>query len=442
LRTVAAQLLDTFHSHDKEKHTMWQMITNIRHAFWVTFGLPARFHFWGSLAIVALVSIVISNQMSDRTNFADSELHDDVMDRWGAPIRQPAPSVRFVPSGTVFNALTPLMLERQEVTVDSSMNYRKRGLAYFSGFDFAFRGEYQAFNTQREDIDIVFVFPIDLEKNKTLLSELTFTVNGAPEKAALNEGNKLVWTGRVKPNERADFVVSFKGRGLDEFTYVLDPDAGVKNFHLGLHITGGANFDYAEGVVSAHQAKHSGNEAWLDWNYASLESGTPVGVILPSEKSFDRLIATMVARAWAPFCLLFAGLIALALVEQRKLHFFESYLVAAGYGLFFVLLAYLAAFANFYLAWTLSLLVVGAMLTMYLKRLLPNQPTRRFLALLAATLATPTAAVLLEGYTGLIYTFEILGLICTLMYFTTRESFRRSLAELFSPVTQQGGLHV
>ena len=48
------------------------------------------FDTFGSVAIVALVSAVISTQIKDRTQFADSELHAYVMERWGAPISQPA----------------------------------------------------------------------------------------------------------------------------------------------------------------------------------------------------------------------------------------------------------------------------------------------------------------------------------------------------------------
>src|SRR5262249_41031924 len=158
-------------------------------------------------------------------------------------------SLRYVPSGAVFNSLTPLSLSRQDVAVDAAMNYRKRGLVYFSGFDFAFRGDYRAVNTEGRDIDVVFVFPIDLEKNKTLLSELEFVVSGVPARADLAEADKLVWTGRVKSGERVDFHVGFRGRGLDSFTYVLDPNAPVHEFHLAYHISGGGHFDYEDGVV-------------------------------------------------------------------------------------------------------------------------------------------------------------------------------------------------
>src|SRR5204863_5294268 len=155
----------------------------------------------------------------DRRRFANGDLHRDVMDRWGAPIVQPAPSVRWVPSGTVFNALRSLPLDRQEIGVDATMSYRKRGLVYFSGFEFAFRGSYVVHNREGRDIDIAFVFPIDLERNKVLLSDLAFTVDGAPAKIDLAQGQeKLVWTGRVNDGQEVRFTIAYRGRGLDSLT--------------------------------------------------------------------------------------------------------------------------------------------------------------------------------------------------------------------------------
>jgi hypothetical protein len=382
-----------------------------------------------SVGIVAFTGSTLADHMSDRRNFADSELHRDVMERWGAPIRQPAPSLREVPTGAVFNSLAPLPLDRQEIALDATMNYRKRGLVYFSGFDFAFRGDYRAINTEKRDIDVVFVFPIDLERNKVLLSDLDFSVNGAASRPSLAGADKLVWTGRLKPGEQVDFHVGFRGRGLDSFKYEIDPATPVRNFHLACHISGGANFDYADGMVAAQEVRTTGTEAWLDWRYTSLESGIPVGVILPSEKSFDRLIATMVGRSWAPFLLLLAAILALAVVEGRALKLYETALIAVGYALFFVLLAYLGAFMGFPEALSLSLAIGCGLLTFYLHALLSSQPWRRLLLLLVATIVVPTMAVILQGYTGLIYTLESTVLVAGLMYLTTRSSFRALLAK-------------
>jgi hypothetical protein len=394
-------------------------------------ALPARFHFWGSLGIVLFVAFMISAQVTDRTRFADADLHRDVMDRWGAPIEQPAPSVRYVSSGSLFQTLGKLPLDAQQVAVEARMNYRKRGLVYFSGFDFDFRGSYRVANPEPHDVDLVFVFPVQAVRSRVLLSDLTFRVDGAAVPIELAEGDdKLVWTGRLAQGEQRSFEIRFKGRGLDAFTYVPDPALPVRSFELTIAITGGANYDYGPGVVPAHRVAPREEGVELGWSYASLESGVPMGVILPSEQSFDAVIATIVRRAWAPFVLLFAALAALSLHVGRRLLFYESYLVAAGYGLFLVLLAYLAAYVHFYLAYALACAAVCALLGLYLERILGRRWRAALATLLLGFLVVPTAAVVLEGYTGLIYTLEILAGLGALMALSIQPELRAVLAEL------------
>ena len=92
---------------------------------------------------------------------------------------QPSPSLRYVQSGSIFTeARKPLSFNRQEVLLDAVMNYRKRGLRYFSGFDFSLAADYAAHNPEPNDIDVAFVFPIVVDKSQVLLSELQFRVDG------------------------------------------------------------------------------------------------------------------------------------------------------------------------------------------------------------------------------------------------------------------------
>jgi hypothetical protein len=394
-------------------------------------GFPGRYFFWGSLLIVLFSSVVIALQITDRRGFANSDLHRDVMERWGAPIAQPAPSVRYVESGSVFNTLHALPLDRQQITLDADMSYRKRGLVYFSGFEFAFRGIYAVGNPEPHAIDVVFVFPVHVEKNRILLSDRTFMVNGRPADIALAESSdKLVWTGQLEPGESAEFEIAFRGRGLDSFTYAMDPSLPVRGFTLDIHIRGGDNYDYAAGVVPAHSALVEDAQVALGWNFPSLESGVPVGVILPSETSFDSIIVTMIRRSWATFVLFFAGIVALSLHVERPLMRHESYLIASAYAFFFVLLSYLAAYLHFYVAYTLAVLVIGGLLHLYLERTLSRAARYPVAGLIASLLFLPTLAVILQNYTGLIYSLEILAGLALVMVLTTRPAFRSILYQL------------
>ncbi|MEO0459246.1 MAG: hypothetical protein AAF219_00295 [Myxococcota bacterium] len=403
------------------------------------FLFPIRYHAWGSLSIVVFATAVISTQVSDRRGFANSELYEDVLDRWGTPIDQPAPSVRYVESGTVFTTLEPLALSRQTVAVKTEMSYRKRGLVYFSGFEFVFDGEFAVENPEPHAIDIVFVFPVSVDRNRVLLSEFEFRANGERESVALTDGSDTItWTGRLPEGGAMTFNVSYAGRGLDAFTYRLDPKLPARNVQFDLTVFGGGNYDYPGGIVPAHRVEQTAESAELGWSYPSLESGVPLGAVLPSEHSFDQYITTMSRRSFVPFLVLFAAVSALAAAHRKRLRFYSAYLFAAAIGFYYVLLAYLAAFTNFYLAFVTSSVIMTVLLSGYLRLLIGEISFAKFSGLVVACLITPNAAVIAEGYTGLIYTLEILAGLTGLMWLSTRDGFTQLLDRLFAPegVTQ------
>jgi hypothetical protein len=379
----------------------------------------------GAVAIVLTLTWVISSQVESRDDFATSELADGVEERWGAPVEQPAPSVRAVPSGTVFTSLEPLALDQQHVTVDSTMNYRKRGLRYFSGFDFEFRGDYSVANTKPHDIDVAFVFPIEMNKAQVLMSDLSFLVDGHQAPIELgDERNRLVWTGRIGKGDTRRFTIRYRARGLDSFVYRLDPSLPAKDVKLHVGVVGGDNFDYPSGVLSASSVAQTHSSIALDWSFSTLESGVALGVRLPSLKTWDTIIVSMSRRAWFPFLALMVLLLAIGVKHGRRFAFYETLLVGALFGFTFVLIAYLSAFLSFEVAWPISVLGLGSAFVMWMSRLIPEERKRTFVGLWAATMAIPTVAVVAQGYTGLIYTAELLTGLLAALVLSTRKSVR------------------
>ncbi|MBD3243138.1 MAG: hypothetical protein GF331_21280 [Chitinivibrionales bacterium] len=391
-----------------------------------------------SLAMI-ITAVVIHNQVSNRATFANVELYQDVMDRWGTPITQPSPTVRFVPTGTVFTDLSALPLAAQQIAVNAAMNYRKRGLVYFSGFDLRFEGRYEVENTQPTDIDIVFIFPIQMQKNRVLLSDVTFTVDGTPATIDLAEtSDKLVWTGRLPKGKRIALAITYAGRGLDSFVYHLDPSLPVRDFTMATTFSGGDNFDYPEGVVPATASTRTETGATrLTWEYASLESGVPVGLILPSEKAFDEIIATMARRSFIPFVLFMVCLALVLFRAGRPLHLHETGLMSAVHAFFYVLLAYLAAFMDFYTAYVLSALVIVGLTAVYVARITTRRIGTATAGLMAAALIVPTTAVILQGYTGLIYTLEILAALVALMWLSAAGHVGGLVSAIFPRSTKE-----
>ncbi len=405
--------------------------------------LPLRYHFWGSFFILIFASMVIYGQISDRYRFAKSELRTEVAERWGAPIEQPVPSLRYVESGAVFRELEALPLSWQRVGLTAGMSYRKRGLTYFSGFEFGFQGSYGVVNDLGKSIDLVFVFPIQMSSNRVLLSDLVFRVNGesAPYDLSGSEG-RLVWTGRLAEGEELAVEIAFQGQGLDSFTYVLDPALPVRDFELEIDISGGEGFDYGPGVLPATEVRQEGDRTLLTWRYGALESGVPVGVILPSEKGFDQIIAIMIRRAWPTFLLFYLTLVALWAHRGHRPPVWEAYLISATYAFFYVLLPYLTAYMHFYLAYGLSLLLVGGLLVLYLGQTLGKEARLQVLAALAAFLLLPTVAVIPRQHTGLLYTLEILAGLSLLLTLSTLPLFSRIAGSLRQQAEKDWGRQV
>lgn len=387
-------------------------------------------HWLGGLAVIGFATGVIASQVSTRTDFAATELAGDVESRWGAPVEQAAPSVRAVPSGTVFTELAPLPLSAQHVTVKAAMNYRKRGLAYFSGFDFVFDGRFVAENPRAHDIDVAFVFPVEVDKSQVLLSELAFEVNDAPASLDLGPGgDRLVWTGRLPVGGKADFRIRYRARGLESFVYRLDPSLPARDVKLELEVTGGDNVDYPPFVLAANEVKRGGGTATLTWAFPSLESGVALGAVLPSLKQYDALMATMAGRALVPGLAFLVALTLLSLKHRRRLAAFEVLLAAAAFGFTSVLLAYLGAFVHFLAAWAFTMSFMGAAVVLFVSRLFPGEPKRWLVGGWVATMVLPTLAVLLPGYTGLLYTLEILAALLATMVLATRAEVRAFLSD-------------
>jgi inner membrane protein involved in colicin E2 resistance len=197
-----------------------------------------------------------------------------------------------------------------------------------------------------------------------------------------------------------------------------------------MNITGGHNFDYPYGVAPATGIEVGKNSTQLHWRYNSLESGIVVGAVLPTMDAYDNFILTMVARSIVPFAMFLAALIYLCTIRQIQLKFYETYIVSLAYGFFYVLLAYLAAFMNFYVAFGVSLLVIGVLLIGYLANRIGRSSLSYLNWIYLAFLIVPSTAVLFEGYTGLIYCIEVLSGIVALMIVTSRPSFNQFLTNL------------
>ena len=113
----------------------------------------------------------------------------------------------------------------------------------------------------------------------------------------------------------------------------------------------------------------------------------------------------------------------------------ETYVAAAAFGFTSVLLAYLGAFLHFLAAWGVTMIAMGAAVVLYVSRLFPQERVHWLVGAWLATQVLPTLAVLLPGYTGLLYTLEILAGLLAVMTLVTRKEVRAFLSDRPMEVT-------
>src|ERR671933_880445 len=160
-------------------------------------------------------------------------LDDRVASLWGAPQVQSPPAATYehkvpkttetVENGkkkTLTEQLTvtdSLQLESSRVDVALDLDYRQKGLLWYSTYKVGFAGLYTFRNTSDQDkVTFTLKFPTE----RAIYDDLVFTVNDAPV-TLTNEKNSATGTAQVRPGETAALRVAYRSKGLTEWRYNL-----------------------------------------------------------------------------------------------------------------------------------------------------------------------------------------------------------------------------
>jgi hypothetical protein len=102
----------------------------------------------------------------------------------------------------------------------------------------------------------------------------------------------------------------------------------------------------------------------------------------------------------------------------------EAALIAASYAIVYPLLGYLAAVLPFWAAAVLALGAGSGLLLLLTRLFLAKEAVKLMAGLVALTLLVPTVAVVLEAYTGLVYTLEATAVLAASVVLLARPGFR------------------
>jgi len=384
--------------------------------------------------------MILGSTLIVRSDQSSRGLSGDVYSLWGPPAVQSPPRGSYavdrvrsetttvvgadgVPrqqvTETVETVHEPVPLVGSEIAVDLSLEHRKRGLMWFPTYTVTFEADYRFENPSPEAHRVEVVFPLASEQ-AGYDDFLVLGPDGAPlpfeiRHSAAHFGHEVL------PGEEISFRVEYRTRGTESFQYAMvGDDTRVRDFRLRMR-TDFEAIDFPAGSLSPSTHERSG-DGWVGtWEFRSLISNAPVGVLLPQRLNPGPLASKI--TFFAPVCLLFFFFVVALVAASRgvDLHPMHYFFLGCAFFAFDLLFAYLVDHVSVGVSFALSA-VTSVFLVVTYARLFTGW---RF-ALRVMGVAQLIYLVLFsysffwEGFTGLAVTVGAIATLFVMMQLTGR----------------------
>jgi hypothetical protein len=256
------------------------------------------------LAIIAIFIcscvawMILGTSIYLRTENAGSELSGRVASTWGQSQEQRPPAVSYlvqeprtvqveengqkVKKTEMVSVAKNVPLDSSKIAADFHIDYRQKGLLWFSTYRVGFAGDYKFQNPTEQEEN--FTIRLPLPAKQAVYDGVEISLDGAP--LALDFGGaEVVAHGQVKPGASGVVKAAYRSQGQDSWSYKFssgDEVARAKDFHFVVK-TDFSGFDFPENSLSPTE-KHETAQGWeLKWDYQNLVSGFNIALRMPQK---------------------------------------------------------------------------------------------------------------------------------------------------------------
>jgi inner membrane protein involved in colicin E2 resistance len=388
----------------------------------------------------SLAWIVLGTTVSVRTYDQDQGLKGAVERLWGTAQRQRAPLVYYQTtkeskietvkgSETVSEIKVETLnnyfpLDASNINVDLKLDYRRKGLLWYSTYRVKFLAKYRVVNITDEPRDIFFDFAFPAEG--AIYDNFKFVV-GEKELNNIQIASGTL-TGKVNllPGQAEYVEVHYETLGLDEWSYEFGANVSqVKNFSL-LMNTDFDQINFSQNSVSPTIKEQGGNGWRLKWQYSNLLSGVQIGMVMPQKLNPGPWVSQISFFAPVSLFFFFFLLFILTVVKDVKIHPMNYFFIGAAFFSFHLLLAYLVDHISIHISFLISSFVSLFLVISYMRLVVGH----RF-ALIEVGLSQFVYLVLFsytfffEKYTGLSVTILSIGTFFIIMQITGRVDWEK-----------------
>jgi inner membrane protein involved in colicin E2 resistance len=390
----------------------------------------------------ALAWVILGASIETRTSDTDTRLGEEVAHLWGDLQHQypplfTSPYIEYqdkVDEKTKKVVKEKVLMYRSlpiagsDITADFSLDYRKKGLLWYSTYVVKFDGTYRVINDtpKGETVTITHKFPtanaeyddFHIFVDGKEIETLTWSVEGIATSVDVPAGKGL------------DFRVVYTSRGLSEWHYYFSQGSveEVRDFSMKI-TTDFTGLDFPVGTLSPTAKEETESGMALAWDFTKRITGNHIGIAMPERVNPGPMAERM--TFFAPVSLLFFFFIIFIITTLRgiNLHPMNYFFLAAAFFAFHLLMAYLVDHLDIHLAFLISAAVSLFLVVSYL-RLVTGM---RFALVEAGTaqliyLILFSYSFFFKGYTGLIITIASILTLFVVMQMTGRikweEKFR------------------
>ncbi|MDR3763359.1 MAG: inner membrane CreD family protein [Acidobacteriota bacterium] len=385
--------------------------------------------------------MILAAVTQSRTSAYDVRLRQRVSSLWGAPHVQEAPTATLVSSvsrqketeengkkiiRTVVDEIkTPEAVEHTKAEVNFHLDYRQKGLLWYSTYKVGFHSDYTFRNTTDKSGTLAFKFPFPAAN--AVYDDLKLTINGQPQ-AFDNTNEALTTQIPLQAGEAVQVAVTYRSQGLDSWTYRFsDGIAQVHDFELQM-TTDFKNVDFPDNTLSPGNKRETQNGWVMTWQYDKLVSGCQIGLSMPQKLQPGPLVGEISFFAPVSLFFFFFVMLVITTLRQIEMHPVNYFFLACAFFSFHLMMAYLADHISIHAAFLISSIVSIFLVVSYLRLVVGF----RF-AMVEAGIAQLIYLVLFsyafffDGYTGLTITIGSVLTLFILMQITGRIRWQERL---------------
>jgi inner membrane protein involved in colicin E2 resistance len=408
----------------------------------------------GIFVCASVAWVVLGSTIFYRTENSGSTLSGRVTSTWGAPQEQKPPSISYhwqetktvtaEEKGKMISRVeqvsmsAPAAIESSRIVADLHLDYRQKGLLWFSTYGVKFEGSYTFRNPSAKVENFVFTLPFPAQQ--ALYDNVDISLDGQALPLSFSGTNATAQIA-ISPGAAHVLRAAYRSQGLENWRYNISSKTAdgtsavsqARDFDLTVR-TDFSGFDFPENAMSPTEERRTANGWELEWKYQNLVSGFDIALKMPQKLQPGPLAGRISFFAPVSLFFFFFLIFILSTLRAIDLHPMNYFFLACAFFSFHLLMAYLVDHVSIHVAFAASSLTSIALVGSYL-RLVVNP---RF-ALVDAGVAQLIYLVLFsyafffEGFTGLAVTIGAIVTLFVVMQMTGRIRWDNKLRD--SPAT-------